>query len=93
MTKKTKWTTEKEAIALFSKRGFKVDLKQIARIHHGELFLVIRNTETNVETYYVMKRIFFKTFDLAYSCTPGIKKGREILISNMKLPRGPVVIK
>jgi hypothetical protein len=93
MKKKTRWVDEKQAILLFEKRGLKADLKQMARIHHGELFLRIQNTETNVETSYVMQRIFFKPFDLAYSCTPGIKKGRELLISNMRLPRGPVVIK
>ena len=80
-----KYITEDETMAFFKKRKLEVNKKYLKKLDHGDIIFMARNEEKLTETFYLMKRIFIKPIELAYSCTPGTKKGKEILISNFKI--------
>lgn len=78
-------------IKLMAQRGLVVSPKQFNRMKHGQFLVMIHNLEKGTKTFYFLKKIFIKEFNMPYSNTPGTRKGAEVLISNLKLPKGKIV--
>lgn len=83
--------TEKQFIHLVKKK-FKaqVNLEALYKLKHNAQLCMIRNEEKQTETFYFLKKFYFKEFTLGYSLNDKIKVGKEIMISNFPLPAGPV---
>ncbi len=82
-----KHVREQRVLKEFAKRNVDVDLKKLAKIKHGELVVMIQDNEKMTKTFYIMNRIYFREYDLSYSCHPNTRKGRELFISNMYIPK------
>lgn len=90
--KKEKFINSKQAVKLAKKFGVETTKKHILKnFKDGDQLFRRKNLETKIITDYFLCEIYFKKFSMNYSCHHNIKKGREIIISNMELPKGKVV--
>lgn len=88
-----RWATKEQLVKLVLKFEPSLDtkdfLKQLEKFKHGDFVLGIRNGESyppKKETLYFLKLIHMQEITLPYSNTPGTRKGRELLISNLPMP-------
>ena len=73
-----------EFVELAKKFGVVFSLESVNQLNDGD-FICKKITEKGNEIFYFLKKVFIQEIDLNYSCHR-IKKGRELLISNFKLP-------
>jgi len=66
--------------------GFKFDKKELLKNYENGDFLFMRQKENGKQIVYVLWEIYIQKFDMNYSCNSSIKKGKELFISNFKLP-------
>jgi len=69
----------------------KVDPEKIFELGNGAFLGIHRNEKGKFYRLH-LQTIWIKKFKKSYSCHKNIKQGKEILISNFKLPDGPVEI-
>lgn len=67
--------------------------EEIRNLDNGTFLAVSYNKKSKKYSRLHLKSIWVKKFNLNYSCHKDIKKGKELLISNLPLPKGDVVQK
>jgi len=72
---------------VLAKRNLTVNRKQLERMKDGDFLVMIQNLEKHTKTFYFLKKIFIRPFDLTYSANPKIKQGKELFISNFYIPK------
>ena len=75
------------------KEEFNVIVANVTYVLEHGTFLGFHQTESGKWRRLYLKKIWFKEFTLGYSVHKNTKSGKELLISNMPLPPGPVVTK
>lgn len=78
--------TIKQAINIAKKFGVNLMERSFDNIPHGGVVFQKKNEKTGQVTIYRLKRYFMQRFNLNYSCHADIKKGKELIISNVPLP-------
>jgi len=82
------------ALAKKVEPGIKLSLKKIRSLKHGA-FLGVHRSKKGKWYRMHLKKIWIKYYQLPYRTTKTIngkaRIGREMLISNMPLPKGPVI--
>lgn len=74
-----------EFIKLSKKFGVGISREVVNQLDDGE-FLCKKITKKGNEIFYFLQKAFIQEVDLNYSCHQKIKKGKELLISNFRLP-------
>lgn len=77
--------TAEEFIKLVSKKGVIINLKKVEKLPNGSFLVMIRNLFRKTETYYFLQKYFIREFNMDYSCALSTRKGKEIMISNLRL--------
>lgn len=68
-------------------------IDSVKSCYNGD-FLAVWFNKKNSRWYRLhLKSMWFKPFTLKYSCHKDIRQGKELLISNLELPKGSVMIK
>lgn len=67
------------------------DREHIAKLPEGTCLGAYHNKETGRKFRIVLQKVFIREFELQYSTTKKRPKGKEILISNFRLPAGKIV--
>lgn len=69
-----------------------LSVRLVNELEHGD-YLGVHKTNSGKMYRLHLKKLWIKEFSLSYSVHKNTKKGKELLISNMPLPPGPVVKK
>lgn len=83
-----KFVTVEQFIKIFKRfNGSRPNLEKLSEYGHGDCLCKIINKETNIVTYYFLKKFFIKEIELPYSCNSKIRRGKELVISSMDLSK------
>jgi len=84
---KSKVVTAEQFLRVLNKfNSPKPNIKDIKKLKRGTFLARIINPEKSTITDYFFTDIYIRSFNFPYSCNHNIKKGKELLISNMPLP-------
>lgn len=87
MKKINRFVSAEQFQKVISKRGLSCSLKRLNKLKHGDFLVMIHNIEKHSKTFYFLKKIFIRPFDMSYSCIPKTRSGKELFISNFYIPK------
>jgi len=80
----------KEALELLAKFNLGVTEAHLRSIKNGT-YLGVHQKEDGTRIRLYLQTVWIKKFTIKYSNHPDSREGKELLISNFKLPKGKVV--